>query len=111
MRRRIAVSSEQWAVCGLVAAAVLLRAVALGDRLSADEGYTWLVASSHGLGTFLERLAAFENTPPLYYLLAWPLPHSSEAWLRLPSLIAAVACVAALYYAVVPLGGRRAALL
>src|SRR5436305_9384708 len=111
MRRRIAVSREQWAVCGLVAAAVLLRAVAVGDRLSADEGYTWLVASSHGLGTFLDRLAAFENTPPLYYLFVWPLPDSSEAWLRLPSLVAGVGCVVALYAAIRPLAGTRAALL
>lgn len=95
----------------LVVLALALRCVALGDRLSADEGYTWLVASSHGLGTFLDRLAAFENTPPLYYLLAWPLPHDSEAWLRVPSLIAGVACVAALYAAVRPLAGARAALL
>src|SRR5438046_10385314 len=103
MRRGIAVSREQWSVCGLVAAAVLLRAVAVGDRLSADEGYTWLVASSHGLGTFLDRLAAFENTPPLYYLFVWPLPHSSEAWLRLPAPVAGGGCVVELFAALWPL--------
>jgi hypothetical protein len=92
-------------------AAVAVRAVALGDRMSPDEGYTWLVASAHGLGTLLDRLAAFENTPPLYYLLAWPLPADSEVWLRLPSLVAGVACVAALYAAIRPLAGERAALL
>jgi 4-amino-4-deoxy-L-arabinose transferase-like glycosyltransferase len=94
----------------LVLGALLLRLVAAGDPLSNDEGYTWLVSSSHGLGTFLDRLAAYENTPPLYYLLAWPLP-DGEAWLRLPSVLAGVACVAALYWAVLPLSGRRAALL
>jgi 4-amino-4-deoxy-L-arabinose transferase-like glycosyltransferase len=95
----------------IVAVAVLVRAVALSDRLSADEGYTWLVASSHGLGAFLDRLAAFENTPPLYYVLAWPLPHGDEASLRIPSLVAGVGCVVALYAAVRPLAGTRAALL
>ncbi|HEY8866073.1 MAG TPA: hypothetical protein VIM22_04010, partial [Solirubrobacteraceae bacterium] len=90
--------------------ALVARAVALGDPLAADEGYTWLVASSHSAGTFLDRLAAFENTPPLYYLLAWPLP-DGEAWLRLPSLFAGVACVGALYAALRPLAGTRAALL
>lgn len=110
-RREWAVGSRQWAVAGLVAVAVLLRAVAVDSRLSADEGYTWLVASSHGVGTFLDRLAAFENTPPLYYLLVWPLPHDHEAWLRLPSLAAGVGCVVALYAAVRPLAGTRAALL
>ena len=94
----------------LIAAAVL-RIVAVGDRLSADEGYTWLVASSHGLGQFLDRLADYENTPPLYYLLVWPLPHDGEVWLRLPAVLAAVGCVAALWWTVRALAGERAALL
>jgi hypothetical protein len=91
--------------------ALALRLVAIGNRLSPDEGYTWLVSSAHGAGSFLDRLAAFENTPPLYYLLASPLPDHGEAWLRLPSVLAGVGCVAALYWGVVELAGRRAALL
>jgi hypothetical protein len=79
--------------------------------LSADEGYTWLVASSSSVGTFFDRIAAYENTPPLFYLLTWPFPDGDEAWVRIVSLVAGVACVAALYWAVKPLAGRRAALL
>ncbi|MFL5894207.1 MAG: hypothetical protein ACJ76Z_03720 [Thermoleophilaceae bacterium] len=92
-------------------AALALRVVAVGDRLSADEGYTWLVSSSQSAGVFWDRLAAFENTPPLYYLLTWPLPDHGEVWVRLWSVLAGVGCVAALYWAVVALAGRRAALL
>src|SRR3954470_10297686 len=61
-------------------AALAVRLAGAGDRLSADEGYTWLVTSASSAGTFLDRLAAFENTPPLYYLLTWPLPGGDEAW-------------------------------
>lgn len=96
---------------GIVVVAILVRVAGLGDRLSADEGYTWLAASAGSWGGLLDRLAAFENTPPLYYLLLAPLPLGDEAWLRLPALLAGVAAVPVLYWAVRPLAGRRAALL
>src|SRR2546421_9509674 len=83
---------------GILVAALVLRLIAFGDRLSNDEGYTWLVASAHGPGVFLDRLAAFENTPPLYYLLTWPLPDDGVAWLRVISVLAGVGCVAAVYW-------------
>src|SRR3954470_19297055 len=38
--------------------------MAIGEPLSHDEGYTWLVTSSRGWHTFLDRLTAYENTPP-----------------------------------------------
>src|SRR3954468_21436719 len=99
----------------LLAAIVLValgcRAAGAGDRLSADEGYSWLVASAHGSHAFLDLLARYENTPPLFYLLLSLLPHSDEVWLRLPSLVAGVAAVPALYAAVRALLGTRAGLL
>ena len=88
-----------------------LRLVDAGTRLSHDEGYSWLVATSPNAGTFLTRLAHFENTPPLFYLLLVPLPLDSEFWLRLPSIIAGTASIAVLYAIVRPLLGTRAALL
>ena len=91
--------------------AVVVRLAAVGDRLSADEGYTWLVASAGSWDALLDRLAAFENTPPLYYLLIAPLPLGDEAWLRLPAFVAGVAAVPVLYAVVRPLGGERAGLL
>src|SRR4051794_30674467 len=82
----------------LLLGALALRLLAIGDTLSHDEGYTWLVASAHGPQAFYDRLSAFENTPPLYYLLTWPLPDDGVGWLRLVAVLAGVGCVAATYW-------------
>lgn len=68
---------------------LVLRLVDAGARINDDEGYSWLVASAPSAGAFLSRLARFENTPPLFYLLLTPLPLSSEVWLRLLSELTA----------------------
>src|SRR3954451_7322183 len=95
-RRGILLGMRPRAILGvLVLGALVLRVLAIGDPLSHDEGYTWLVASAHSPATFLDRLAAYENTPPLYYLLTAALPDSAEAWLRIVSVLAGVGCVAA----------------
>ena len=100
------------ALAAVVLLAVGVRLAGLGDTLSADEGYTWLVADSTSSAGFLDAIARFENTPPLYYLLAWPLPvGDDEVWLRLPALLAGVASVPVLYAAVRALASERAALL
>jgi len=96
---------------GIVAVAVGVRLVGLDDRLSDAEGYSWLVASAPDAGEFFERLANYENTPPLFYALLAPLPLDSEAWLRLPALVSSVACVPVLYALVRPLLGTPVALL
>jgi hypothetical protein len=105
------VSDRRTLLAGIVLLAVLVRLAGIGDRLSEDEGFSWLVASAPDLDTFLDRLAAYENTPPLFYALLAPLPLDDEHWLRLPSLVASVACVPVLYLAVRPLLGTKAALL
>lgn len=106
-----ALRDRRAALAGIVLLALAVRLAGIGDRLSADEGYSWLVASSPDAGAFLRNLAAYENTPPLFYLLLSVLPGSDEAWLRLPSLVASVAAVPVLYAIVRPLVGTRAALL
>ena len=98
-------------LAGIVLLAIVVRLAGMGDRLAEDEGFSWLVASAPDAGAFLDRLAAFENTPPLFYLLLVPLPLDDEHWLRLPSLVASVASVPVLYLAVRPLLGTKAALL
>jgi Dolichyl-phosphate-mannose-protein mannosyltransferase len=95
----------------IVALAAVCRVVGLGDRLSADEGYSWLVASAPDGGAFFDRLAMYENTPPVFYALIAPLPLDDEVWIRLPAVVAGVAAVPVLYAIVRPLVGTRAALL
>jgi 4-amino-4-deoxy-L-arabinose transferase-like glycosyltransferase len=95
----------------LLLGALAVRLVAVGDTLSHDEGYTWLVASAGGPDAFLDRLSAYENTPPLYYVLTWPLPDAGVAWLRIVSVLAGVGCVAAVWWIVRALASERAALL
>ncbi len=95
----------------IVLLAVVCRVVGLGDRLTGDEGYSWLVASAPDPGAFFDRLAMYENTPPLFYALLSPLPLDDEVWIRLPAVVAGVAAVPVLYAIVRPLVGTRAALL
>jgi hypothetical protein len=97
-------------LAAIVVLALVVRLAGVGDRLSIDEGYSWIVGSAPDAGDFLDRLAAFENTPPLFYLLLVPVPLDDEVWLRLPSLVAGVASVPVLYAVVRPLLGNAAAL-
>jgi dolichyl-phosphate-mannose-protein mannosyltransferase len=103
---------EPGVLLGLIVVVGLgLRLVDAGTRLSHDEGYSWLVASAGGPSAFLTRLAHYENTPPLFYLLLAPLPLRSELWLRLPSIVSGVAMIPILYAVVRPLLSVRAGLL
>jgi len=79
---------------GVVGVALALRLLTLGGPLSHDEGYSWLVASAPSGHAFLGRLAAYENTPPLFYLLLRPLPLDAAWSLRLPALVPGVLVVA-----------------
>jgi hypothetical protein len=108
---RAAAGDRRVLLAGIVLVAIACRAAGAGHRLVLDEGYTWLVASAPSAHAFLDRLAAFENTPPLFYVLLTLLPLDHEAWVRLPALIAGVAAVPVLYAIVRPLAGCRAALL
>jgi len=105
------VSDRRTLLAGIVLLAVFVRLAGIGDGLSEDEGFSWLVGSAPNLDVFLDRLATYENTPPLFYALLTPLPLDDEHWLRLPSFIASVVAVPVLYLAVRPLLGTPAALL
>jgi 4-amino-4-deoxy-L-arabinose transferase-like glycosyltransferase len=98
-------------LAAIVVLAVIVRLAGVGDRLSIDEGYSWLVGGAPSASAFLDRLAAYENTPPLFYLLLTPLPLDDEVWIRLPALLAGAASVPVLYAAVRPLLGTPTALL
>lgn len=112
MRRLGPIVSDPKVLLAIIVLAGLgLRLVDAGTRINTDEGYSWLVASAPSAGSFLNRLARLENTPPLFYLLLVPLPLHSEFWLRLPSIVAGTLSIPVLYVLVRPLLGLRAALL
>ena len=110
MTPRANIRAARPALIAIVALALVTRLAAAGHRLTTDEGYSWLVGSAPDPSTFFHRLATFENTPALFYALLTPLALDDEVWIRLPSIAAGVAAVAALYYAVRALAGDQAAL-
>jgi len=89
----------------------VLRLEAIGAHLSDAEGYSYLVGSAPSAGAFLHRLAAYENTPPLFYLLLSALPLGHTAWLRVPAAVPGALIPLVLYAALRrPLGVRVAVL-
>lgn len=83
----------------IVGAALAIRLAGIGANPSGDEGYSWLVAHAPSWGSFIQRIAAYENTPPLFYVLLRPLPANGVEWLRLPALIPSLLTVVATYFA------------
>jgi uncharacterized membrane protein len=92
-------------------AGAVLRAEDIGTHLSDAEGYSYLVASSPGAGVFLHRLAAYENTPPLFYLLLSAFPLNGAGWLRVPAAVPGALIPVVTYVAIRRPLGARAALL
>jgi hypothetical protein len=100
-----------WLLAGIVVLAVAVRFAAIGSRLSIDDAYSWLAASSPNAHVFLRRLADNENTPPLFYLLLMLMPSFAPAWLRVPAAVPGVLMCVVLFMALRPrLGGRVAVL-
>lgn len=102
----------RWLVLGaILVVAAILRAEGIGAHLSDAEGYSYLVGSAPTASAFLRRLAAYENTPPLFYLLLTPLPLGHTAWLRMPAAVPGALIPLALYWALRRSLGVRVALL
>lgn len=96
-------TSRQWRQTALVAIlflAAALRVQHLGtESLWFDEAATARVVTAP-LDDFFLRFRTTENTPPLHYVILWiwvRIFGSSEASLRMPSVIAGVASVYLLY--------------
>ncbi len=91
---------------GLTLVALGLRLPRLGEALYGDELFTAYVATRPTLGAVLRTVAGdLEVTPPLYFAAAHVFAKlgDSEVLIRMPALIAGVACVPLTY-----LVGRRA---
>src|SRR5215213_1971416 len=94
------ISWEPVAVAVLTAAGFVLRARLFGQGLWSDELLTLREVQGKDLGGLLRQIAhGVENSPPLYFLLAWLSSKlgSDPALLRLPSLALGTATVPLVY--------------
>jgi uncharacterized membrane protein len=93
----------------------LLRFAGLGkESLWGDELSTWLVSSLPSARDIITFVAAKEAHPPGYYLLIHMVERAfgtSEAVLRLPSAVAGLLCVPAIYLLGARLYGKSEALI
>lgn len=103
-----------WPLAALIVLAALLRLATLDEQsFWYDEAFTPVHVLHSGLGATLRAVVHHENTPPLWYLIAWAdarLFGDGALALRLPSAVAGVLTVPVVWAAAQQLGGRRAAL-
>ena len=104
-----------WPLAALVLLAAALRLATLTEQsFWYDESFTPVHVFHAGLGATLKALVHSENTPPLWYVLAWVdvrLLGDSALALRLPSALAGIATVPLVWGIGNALSGRRAALI
>ena len=104
------VDARFW-LLGIIVIAAAVRFVAIGQHWGTDDGYSYIVASSPNAHVFLARLADYENTPPLSYLVLALMPTGHSAWMLVPAAVAGILGCVALYYALRrPLGNEGALL-
>jgi mannosyltransferase len=103
-----------WPLAALTLLAAALRLSTLGlQSFWYDEAFTPVHVLHPNLWATLRSVAHTENTPPLWYLLAWidtRILGTGEVALRLPSALAGVASVPIAWAIGRELGGRSAAI-
>jgi mannosyltransferase len=103
-----------WPLAALLVLAAVLRLATLEEQsFWYDEAYTPVHVLHSGLGATLRSMVHSENSPPLWYLIAWAdyrVLGSGELALRLPSALAGVATVPVAWAIGGELAGRRAAI-
>jgi mannosyltransferase len=103
-----------WPLAALIVLAAALRLATLTEQsFWYDESFTPVHVLHADLGATLKALVHSENTPPLWYLLAWVdvrLLGDGALALRLPSALAGIATVPVVWAIGNALSGRRAAL-
>jgi mannosyltransferase len=116
----VAVESDRrlarwWPLAALVVLAAALRLATLDQQsFWYDEAFTPVHVLHSGLGPTLRAVVHHENTPPLWYLLAWAdarLFGDGELALRLPSALAGILTVPVVWAIAARLAGRRAAVI
>jgi hypothetical protein len=104
-----------WPLAALVVLAAGLRLATLDQQsFWYDEAYTPVHVLHPSLWATLRSVADTENTPPLWYVLAWAdarLFGTGAVALRLPSALAGIATVPVVWAIGRELGGRRAGLI
>jgi 4-amino-4-deoxy-L-arabinose transferase-like glycosyltransferase len=104
-----------WPLAALIVLAAALRLATLTEQgFWYDEAFTPVHVLHAGLGTTLKSFVHSENTPPLWYLLAWAdarVLGDGALALRLPSALAGIATVPVVWAIGSELAGRRAALI
>jgi mannosyltransferase len=104
-----------WPLAALVVLAAILRLSTLDlQSFWYDEAFTPVHVLHSSLGATWRSIVHSENTPPLWYLLAWAdarVLGTGEIALRLPSALAGIATVPVAWAIGAELAGRRAALI
>ncbi len=85
------------AVVLIVVAGAVLRILAATPGFVGDELFTYVIANQGSLGGVIDGVRTTENTPPLYYVLAWLSLKATNVpeLVRLPSLAAGIATIPA----------------
>ncbi len=103
-----------WPLAAITLLAAALRLSTLGlQSFWYDEAFTVVHVLRPSLVATLRHVVHTENTPPLWYLLAWAdsrVLGTGEVALRLPSAIAGIATVPVAWMIGEELAGRRAAI-
>jgi mannosyltransferase len=112
--RRASTLPRWWPLAALTVAAAALRLSTLGlQSFWYDEAFTPVHVLHPSLWATLRSVVHSENTPPLWYLLAWidsRILGTGEVALRLPSALAGIATVPVAWAIGRELADRRAAL-
>lgn len=107
------VSPATVAVAGIILVALALRIAAMDESFYADEMFTYEISTRPDLHAVLAGVRSdLEITPPLFFAVAWVFQKLGDpfVWLRMPSLLAGVATVPAVYLLGLRTVGRMPAL-
>ena len=111
---RAALGAELLPLALLTVLAFILRASQLHQSLLGDEVFTWQDIYGHSFASVLSTVhTGGENSPPLFFLLAWGAAHFGDAsvWIRMPSFVLGTATVPVVYALGREVHGRQAGMI